>query len=565
MRVYRLLIFVFTALSSHLLIAQGNISPSDPAASYQQGSTILHMDKPYYVAGEQIWYKLLLPMTLRGVTCKVRIRLANSAGFVVEDYFLSAENASAQGYIILPYDIKTDNYILQADVADGVSFQEVVLGRFLIPIYNDLDALPNSTSNATIRNDNADINSGLTINITNEKIGSSTRSKNGLQFTVTDATGAPVMAELSVSVYDESLVGESIGQSIFKKEGVSLVLPNNVVNNLIYTKGVVKSPEGQPLLTNVLGGWMKNTNNMLYSKSDANGVFTLKQEDFYGRQPVQFIGYLFQEYDDIKVDITARIAPEPSLLIVNEDVENYISKSRERKKIYQTYRTTELLLRTEQLSTKIKELKGNRLFNMSEYKRFKTLADFFNELLNSNLEFEQKDGIYTARMYNPQARGLIRHFTSDPIFIVDGKITKDANYVALLDPADIETGELFFISKEIREQFGTFGNSAYVIIHTKAGDAKVPSRDEEDIKMIAGLLAAANFDNIEDAELTAKEPIFRPQIYWNPDLKTDANGKGSFIFNHSDDLGKFKIQLVARDQNGNLGYYTTGYRVARGQ
>ena len=517
--------------------------------SNAQQSTI-HLNKPYYVTGEVVRYAFNPPSQMANKEYKVKVKVVASNGVIVDDYFLQHEpGKSVSGYFKVPFDVASDVYNLQFYAADANSYEEASIGSFSLGIYNDLQA----SESYPIASGGQGVNGGpLTITVDVPDFIKGGTSTN-LKISVTDASGKKVKARQSIAIFDESIHG-SLGADQLIQQSEATIVANPT--NSIYAKGIVKS-EGVPVQVNVLGAYNGTIQKMEYAKTNKAGEYTLDVPDFEGDLPFQFLPYIFEEYQTIDV-VPERVTTSAvqKTMAPSDEILNYLTQSRLRKKIYQAYKTTESDLKLEELKYDVNSLKSNTTFKIKEYQSFKNMAAFFNELLNSNLEFlSQKDTTFKARMYNPEARGLVRHFTGEPIFIIDDKITKDATFIGTMSLDNIETAELFYITKDIRENFGTFGSRPYVKIKTSVPDILVPADELDDI---------FTFKGIQPKEVmgVAKEgnvPNLKPNVFW------DANSKANVTFEPTMDRGNFAIQVLAVSEDGRIGMTKVNYVVGDSQ
>lgn len=514
-------------------------------------TTAVHFDKPTYVTGEVVWYNLYLPESFKSVDLVVQVKIVDGNGMVIDRYFLkSVKKSQLSGYYKIPYDVLSGIYHFQFYLTEIQSFKEQLLWSHPISIVNDINTIDPSA----LKIAKMELSPGenqLDINVSVAQTSTTFRSSMPLMIKVSDKFGNPVNASLSISVVEEEALkyGSSVG--IKKYEG----LPAGNFGSQIYVKGKVVNAKGEGLKTNVMGAYSGHDGEMFYTKSDNSGEYILKLPDYTGVKPIQLIGYLFDEHSAIKV-ITSEQVKLNSIETqpLTDDFLKFVSDGKDRKKIYQSFNSTETQLKQEEIKRQVKKLKPNSTFVFKEYKKFDNVASFFNELLNSNIEFlKDKNGSYSARMYNPQARGLVRHFEGDPIFIIDGKVTRNADFVGKFSQDNMERAELFFITKDIRDQFGTFGNSAIVVLYTNLPNIEIPDEDADDIIAIKGIQPKASFDAITSDDLKIGAPIFRSQLYWNPSVKTDANGQANIQILQSDDATNFRIRVVAQSAEGLIG------------
>ena len=532
---------------------------------FSQKEILLHLDKPYYVSGEIAWFKLYLPTEYEDQNCMLKVNLARSNGSIVDEFFLKTEGGSSvEGYYKFGYDIPSDQYQLLFSALNTASNEEQIVGKYEVPVYNDLTPPSANSSGAAGSSSTEEYTKTGDLNVIIEfsKDTYLPRDEIRMRIRTNNNENSPVPANISISVVDADLIGRNHKTQSVQVDESSTSDISNLSEN-IYRKGRITNEEGAGLRTNVIGAFSGLENAMFYTKSNDNGEYVLDLPDFDGSKPIQLTGNIFEEHADITLDFEDNIGSQSgSSLQFDETINNYLTTSRNRKKIYQFYKKTEAYIDQAQVQIDEKELKPNSTFRLKDYEAFENMAAFFNELLSSNLDFPTTDdGNFIARMYNPEARGQIRHFSGAPIFILDGKMTDDADFVGKMSTETVESADLYFITKDIRQQFGTFGSSPFVFIHTNQPDIAIPENDADDIFRMNGIQPQGQFMGITEEDRSGGVPIFRPMVHWDANQNTNQSGFVNIPFNHSDDVGTFLVTVVARDNEGNLSVGRGVYKV----
>ena len=524
------------------------------------GTFALHIDKPFYMTGETVWYCLYYPpelaekqVTVKGVFTGPDYE--NKARF----FHKKNEGSVSTGQFPIPFDFESGHYHFAFYLLDQNTGDEITLLETFIPIYNDLTFKP-----AVVHNEKRDdvpqqFDSGLNIQIDIEKTRLSTRGLVSGTITVTDTAGRPVLTNLSASVLNEAIAQAGKGYQ-------TTVTGNNLMPTHydpapdVYVKGVVTTPEGLPLQANVLGAYASNQNKIYYTKSNTEGAFLLTLDDFYDRQSIQFLPY-YKEAESIKVKLPAEEfdAVQPEKLVFNEMISEIMERSRLQKKVNQYFKPEKDGVVARKESTVSQILDPNYVYQISEYERFDRVYDFFTELM-APIEFKRTKGKYSATMLNPTS--IYTQFSrlpGTPLFIIDGKATRNADFIARLSMSNIETIEIFYTPQKLRDHFNVLGNSGVVKINTIIPQFNLPADDQEDVFEISGLQHRQVFS--EDSGTDLRFPDFRPVQYWNPSLTTNSDGQVSFSFPHGDDLGVFQITVVGQDSSGLRGLTNTTYSV----
>ena len=354
------------------------------------------------------------------------------------------------------------------------------------------------------------------------------------------------------------------GMAFRQSSLISSVDPANM-SSTPYLTGSIRTESGEPLKINVLGLYEAKAKEMLYSKSSKTGFFELDFSDFTGKKSLHVNPYLFNEADALSVELkdnTGTLSTQG--ITLDSTIIKYMESSRARKKIYQQFGKIESLMDTPEPKVKSRKLNPNRRFTISDYQSFENVAAFFNEILASELSFTlDEDDTLRARMYNPKnnrnkVRSESSYFGQDPIFIIDDKITQDADKIGRLPLDNILTVDLYYKVEDIQEDFGTFGGSAYAIVTTSYPNFLLDENEEEDIVTVHGYLPAVSNYEITNDLVSQSEPIFRSTVYYNPTVNTSD---GTISFNHGDDISDYEVIVLGQDATGQPVMGKTSYKV----
>ena len=132
-----------------------------------------------------------------------------------------------------------------------------------------------------------------------------------------------------------------------------------------------------------------------------------------------------------------------------------------------------------------------------------------------------------------------------------------------INPVDIETVEILKYSSA--SIYGLQGANGVMIITSKKGGAT-----EEDFSKATGMLSfkAAGLHQAREfyspkyeVNQNITKPDLRSTIYWQPELKTDNEGKASFSYYNADGAGSYKIIVEGIDESGRIGRAIYRYAV----
>lgn len=522
----------------------------------QPAGPVFHLDKPFYVTGEVLQYKLYLSPDFEGQSVALKVALKDAAGTTVDAFYQHTQGATAvSGYLKLSYDLPSAVYHLLVLGTDRVSLQKVKLAETLVPVYNDLteEALPETAGDNPAGIADADNDLQLSISTAAETIHK--RGTVQADIAVTDRNGRAVPAELSVSVIDAGLFGDQQKQTLQRSLAGELPTPEGLSDQM-YLNGRITNTKGTPRAEINFGAYIHDLRASLIGQTDAAGNFALLLPEMSGPASIQFIDL---RNDSLRVilDDGIELAATPALPF-NQNIAEYLKWSRSRKVIYQLYNTVETNLEQERPQRVAQPMTPDQRVILAEYPDFKNLANFFNEV-GAPLKFRQdKAGMFTAQMFNPDPRMRV-FYQGTPIFIVDGKMTRDVNFVQQLELNKIDTIDLYFDFFKLNRLFDKVGTSGIVILNTGVSNLQVPAGDAANIFWVKGLLPAAR--EVAPEEISTNRPVFRSGLFWESDLSTGSNGRGQLRFTQSDDLGTFLIQVVARSADGRTATAVHTYEV----
>ncbi len=530
---------------------------------------IVHLDKSFYVTGEIAWYQLYLPQTFKAKSVAIRATILDARGVVQHSSFLQTEGKTAvDGYYKIPFNLKSGVYVIQFSSINKARKSTVALVETQLPIYNDLEGVAKKVSGGGAQGMEklmAEPNElDIAIQLPNNNF--TTRAKVQPTITVKDKLGKTVAANLSISVVDWEVVGDDLMNSSNLRSGES-VEGNTVtiLSNDLYLKGVVNEDKGAAHAGKVLGAYSRTDDRVLYTKSNADGEFYLSVPSFYGDRGFQILGQQ-TDYEQIKVTAENQVTVNGvQSLPFNDQIANYLTLSRQRKKIFQRYGTVESNLTTEKYTVSKKSAKPDASFIIKEYEDFEFMSIFFRENLTPlRFEFQDIDSTYIAKMYNPKNQSAYdKFFRGRPLIIVDDIVTRNGDFLARMRMTDVEKVELYYDLKKLNKQYKLFGSNGVTKITTYDKIESLPVFEANNMITINGVQKAATFPVFDPAQISNNrfQPFFRPQLYWNADLTTKKDGKATFDYFQTDDRSTFEIRVVAQSEDGKVGYKTIKYTV----
>ena len=529
---------------------------------------IIHLDKSFYVTGEVVWYKVYLPKDFEGRAVTLKTTVMNEMG-TVKHYSHHATDGKSyfSSYYKIPFETRSGLYSLILSGIKTSTGKPVKLAEVGLPIYNDLETvriakedllIPDNISNNTP----SISNSPLKVSVELDKTTYANREKVNVIVKVTDAAGQPIEGNCSVAVTDQSIAGDMtlpIGNILGGPIPPNIIAKN--INNSINVRGLFLDKDKNPKKVEIMGVFSPKENEFVFTSSNDQGAFSIEVPNYSGEKPVQFVNH-YEIDNDVEVRLSENIKRELQQdLIYTEGILTYLKLSRERKKIFQMFGAFESDVQPVVDKFNKTTLVADKEYNLRNYSTFEDLPMFFTEVL-TYLKFKKQGKKYVAKMTNPTPTWE-GNYPGDPMFIVDGKITRDADFVSKIEYSHLEQINLFFNIKELKKQFNILGKSGVAEITTDLPKILLPESDEKRIFSITGLQPQADFPVFETSQINDNDrfPFFRPQLYWNDNVMINANGEGKFSFTQTDDESTFKVQVLVQGKNGEMGSGEVIYEV----
>ncbi len=479
-----------------------------------QAQATIHFDRPYHVAGEVSWFAVYPGAD---APPKARVSIHDASGKLMDYFFLQADtNGQLQGYYRWPFEAPTGYYRVSVDAyAEEGVLQLVTMEH---PVYSDRRAEPDA--NALAPKGRMPAADGLTV------------SAEGGNISVGGLNGDAY----SIAVYNADVVGEAdlvLGRAEQSVTG-------NWVDTLFY-EAKVGLADGTPVATNLLPIFDPATFTFGFSKSATDGSFLLQTSAFEGTKDVQARSLEELElHPQLTLPMGKETARTPPL---TEDIAAYIDLSRRRRKIYQLFATVETEIDATVTPQQQREIPANRDFNVQDYKAFADMYNFFKEV-GGELRVRVKKDNYRAQLYNAPNQ---RFFLDSPLYIVDGKLTRNNNYVNKMSPADVTYLAYYYDNRPLRRFFPALGNNGVVRIETLRPVKDFPAADAAGIFTIKGLQPTATFTPRDAA--ASEVPALSPLLLWRTGGGTQ---EAAMELPATDDFGNYRIVVVASGADGNI-------------
>jgi len=194
---------------------------------------------------------------------------------------------------------------------------------------------------------------------------------------------------------------------------------------------------------------------------------------------------------------------------------------------------------------------------LGDYIKLPEMREVFFELI-PNAQIHGNGDQISIRIKN---KWTDLHFVSEPLMLVDGVVTREALQISELDPQKVERIDLV----NVGYYWGIMHFPGIISVFTEEGRCPLTfpncflRRSYDFVSAVEK--PAFPVYNTKEMIPERTSPDFRNTLYWNPDIRTDKNGKAMIEFYASDDISDYILMIRGFSGDGLSGYYTDSISV----
>ncbi len=521
------------------------------AANFQE-KIYLHTDKPYYYAGDQLFFKAYLnygnPYLRDELSRILHVELiSEDRDFVIEKKF-QIRDGIVVGNFSLPDSLSQEKYFLRAYTNWNKNYGPKHYFNAPLSILTPYQRVEESEASAPKEADR------LALSADKDRYGP--REKVTLTLNTKNLRGAAVQANLSVSVLDQSQIIPIKDQTDIKSSlqleeipaAMTLDRFSYPVEKSLVQKGIILDEKGKPVSAQVII-FVNDFEGMVEMEANSKGEFAMEEMEFYGPMKLAI------QATDKKGKPVPKVELAPSLKApVALPDSPFFPKT---KNVTQSIRPFEELEKEAELEEVLVEenalpeeraiygradyvVQGEKLFISGNTTDL--VSSLAGNIPGMRVTIDGASGIQQIRL-----RGGATSVSGsmEPIVMVNGAImvssgsTTAADNLKSINPFDIDRVEI--VSRTV-SMLGDQGRNGVIAVYLKSGGLQEnshPSLKTSGIKefTIEGYQPTTSFFQIDYSHDTDAELIDNRQtIYWNPFLVTDQTGQVSFSF-YTNDFG----------------------------
>ncbi|NND05170.1 MAG: hypothetical protein HKN87_02220 [Saprospiraceae bacterium] len=495
-------------------------------------TTSIHFDKPYYFAGEYVFYSFC-NAALRGDTIIAKVDLEGT-GDLVEPYYLSVNNGCAEGYIKLDFTLPSGSYPLKIGVY-AEDFEKSLVVHTVLHVFNDQE----HTAEETI-----DIDSLTAADPSISYVSEAFEVGKQLEHTIDLPVNIDAEVQrISISVRDHKLF---TGHTATVRLAKSAQLPSQRLQGIPFF-GSRKVEEPGRIRNHLLFAF--NAQDMVFDGTGVNldtDEFNLALTPFSEKRQILFLDYL-----DREISITPRV-PDPAPQVVlpkprlDASIARHLLSYREEKKINRLFKQVAILTIPDSTNTGRTVPEPVHFIDVQNYDLRGTTVDLMKEILVS-LKFRRngKDRYRTQMMY--QRYGITKLFSRSPLFLVNNLGTRDGNYIAHLPLQDIESFKIYS-DYGVLEKLSTMAFGGLVYVDMLDPNFVLANEHALPVMRLQGVQAPIQYP------IAIKEPVEAPAVssllFWHPNVDPE-NGQVRLDFQAADVATDYLVEIVVHYKNGN--------------
>ena len=519
----------------------------------------LQLNKPFYLTGETIWYKIHNTNyhLHDDHSSIVYVNLHDHSGRLLLQQKHQIKDGKASGKVDIPISWEEHHYVITCFTRWNLQFEDQSITSMIIPIYNQFESDRPGESQTDFPISNP-VASDEEMNVEIDIPGSISRRQD-----ISLILQAPLEGNVSISIHasheDEQILGAYGSIKSIKYRN----LQSANKEELLTISGEAKDLEtSESVDSDVISLYQTNSNSFMRLRSKS-GQISHHVDLFEGQKEFQvfnmnpFQSHLVSFEETIPGDSIfseLNLTEPPSR---NEDVQDYIRNHKLRTKVTEIFEedvNDSLVTKTYELI----DLKADKVYQLEKYKSLKNFEEFLKEIV-FYAELKKNDGLTTIRLKNTETQ---RFFMDAPWYLVDGYLTRDEQYVLSIPFSNLQRVEIYNTNKSILSQLeSVMVRSGMIVIYTKNQDYARKLKRNQNCFTFSGIQEDVEFSAPNLNGDQRSNPNFESNLYWNPDL--ELKRETQIKFTTSDLMGNFVVRVHGYSADGRLiqgqANFTVGY------
>jgi len=407
----------------------------------------------------------------------------------------------------------------------------------------------------------------INVKLTPSKTELVNREKVSFQISVSDEAGLPLRGDFSVAAVQQRLQGEPFTSATatplsvlakWKLKDTKASQKSNTYDQLRISGKVVDAASGKSVPDSTRIFFYLQRNTLGYESLVMDGRFELDfLFDFWGIDDVFCLAeYKGRTLKNLRIEIDpfqhpALLAPATVATDRQDPYPTFAFKRNLINSSYSYFRSASKIKEAHNPNADFEdEIMGADVeVKVDDYIVFPTVKDLVREVVPS-LTVRGTAPRLSLRVVMSEAAFAA---TEDPLYVIDGFMTRSSDFFLSLKPADIVSIK---VVKNVQKlsRMGYLGKNGIIIVNTRKPNAAAVMASAIYFAS-EGLSKAIPFSSLSHSASSPRTPDFRSTLYWNPGIKTDDNGNAAFSFFISDDVEPIQVKVEGFTLDGR--YFST--------
>lgn len=516
------------------------------------GEMVIICHQPVYVPGDTVFFSVFAkPTTSKRQIITMKIGRTDST-FVHSRFVL--DYGSAVGYFVIPETIQAGQYTLGMLPETSDQQLQWFTGEFLV--FDKKHTMSFQDSGYTPKPIEMDFND----------LKESYPIRSAADVALTVPLKPSIVKSISVVCWNAEVFGEQ-----HRNLNIIQLLPDSSQQRRVYTderntekylQGRALLSSGEPVPNSSTVTFYLHRNDFIYSvKTEKEGYFTFPLFQEFGNEEIFYTithnGISLIEATLSLIDYSLPAVTWSNGLLASGN-NPYGTYTYEREIILDSY--NHYLAKRYENRINIGDRdnwSADIVVEMDKYEPFKSMTEVFVNVVPMVRYKRTKTG-ETLRVFLQKSAMLA---TESPVFVIDGIMTDNFDYVMSLNPSLLE--RIGVLRSEYGlARYGDLGAHGIIFIDTSVSDhTRILPRTSRTVNVTGissfGKVRANDFFNF--SVIDKRIPDLRPVLYWYSGKPTDERLK--LTFTTSDDVGKYILQVYIVDRNGVLHNASSSFQV----
>ncbi len=507
---------------------------STPTSAQLDSTIYVQFDRPFYLAGEEVYFRIYAPGLKKFDHTLVQMTLTSpSIDTIFRPWYLLLTEGSGFGSLVLPYDRSLRRLVLSGQVFDITKQMFSTIFCHDIQVVNpenagrmQLEIMPEQLG---------DLNVDLHIKGDAYHPGDSLN----IQITLQEVQEEVQDYDLSISVSFQPYVMDIIPRNFRMYHPEVVTVPSR---RLAWQFVASRQSDGSILRNEEVTIFSQDQGILLEASTNAEGVLTWSLPSVDHEIQIQAFD---SEFKVCHLDPVGQLYEciDPTKNGKHSfDLSEFVRDQHRRQKI-------DFLLKRQVVSTinyeneKSWVAKPDHTVELEDYEEVESLAELC-KLVLTPLRFSMRAGHVSWRMINPEYKPF---FQGPPLFIIDRSLTQGDSLATHIDMRHVKKVDFYNGVQKLR-YFGKRGQNGVVSITTHLSGLY-----RKEGKFLRGLDRRTGGIDRNSHRLQEQQPDIDPLVYWNPQVRLRDRHSLRTSLKLNDNIGSYIVQVLATAADGKMG------------